>query len=134
MEQKTKLETIGPYTPDHPGPFCTRDGRAVRLLTKTDGNGDYPVIGFINNAAYPVVWQGDGGSYYRGLRDEDETDLMNARESPVAREFWVNEYRGGRGFNASGVHLSLMDAQKCSDSPKFLRTIHVREVLPGEGA
>jgi hypothetical protein len=55
-------------------------------------------------------------------------DLMNAREVPVAREFWVNEYHvGGRS-----VYLTKEEAEKYTAC--LQRTIHVREVLPGEGA
>ena len=130
-----KLEIIGPYTPEHEGPFCTRDGKPVRLLTKTEGVSGFPVVGFINNATHPAVWDTEGKIYYlnRGPNFEAESDLMDAREVPVAREFWVNEFAGVVPKNAV-AHRFERDARSFEDDPCYLRTIHVRGVLPGEGA
>ena len=55
-------------------------------------------------------------------------DLMNAREVPVAREFWVNEY----AFYNATLHEDEGSAKEASEVKSFIRTIHVREVLPGE--
>lgn len=126
MTQKTKLEIIGPYTPEHEGPFCTRDGKCVRIVTLKDGSEKFPIIGFLCGLNCPIVWDTNGKFY--GSKNEHEKDLMNAREVPVAREFWVNEYAGGT--------LVVYDApEKAQEFQVCLkRTIHVREVLPGEGA
>ena len=43
MTQKTKLKIIGPYTPEHKGPFCTREGLPVRVLC-TDVKGTWPIV------------------------------------------------------------------------------------------
>ncbi|WP_025828345.1 hypothetical protein [Acetobacter okinawensis] len=65
-------------------------------------------------------------------------DLMNAREVPVAREFWINEFRDGCGkICHTENHEKQSDAYKeKAELPDWdwVRTIHVREVLPGEGA
>ncbi|MCG4273935.1 hypothetical protein [Acetobacter senegalensis] len=123
----TKLEIIGPYTPEHEGPFCTRDRRSVRILTKTDGSKEFPIVGFINNERTASVWSKRGSYFDTG--DKDESDLMNAREVPVAREFWVNEY----AFYNATLHEDEGSAKEASEVKSFIRTIHVREVLPGEG-
>ncbi|MFT8953742.1 MAG: hypothetical protein ABF979_15910 [Gluconobacter sp.] len=132
MTQK-KLEIIGPYTPEHEGPFCTRDGRPVRLITKEDGSKEYPVVGYIEEAAHPALWRSNGDTYHKRLRHSENNinDLMNAREVPVAREFWVNEYRNS-GWG--GVFETEEKAAEWKGSFNFIRTIRVREVLPGEGA
>lgn len=62
------------------------------------------------------------------LAGKTSFDLMNAREVPVAREFWVNEYFDG----SRSVYSTQEEAQKFIVCLK--NTIHVREVLPGEGA
>lgn len=124
----TKLEIIGPYTPEHEGPFCTRDGRGVRLLTKTDGSKEFPIVGFINNERTASVWT-EHGYYFEG-GTKDENDLMNAREVPVPREFWVNDY--GNGYFGD-LFDTLEKAKSALGGARNGRTIHVREVLPGEG-
>ncbi|MCG4254223.1 hypothetical protein K6W37_10030 [Acetobacter senegalensis] len=123
----TKLQIIGPYTPEHEGPFCTRDGRSVRIITKTDGSKDFPIVGFINNERTASVWTEHGFYFEDGTKDE--SDLMNAREVPVAREFWINEY----AFYNATLHEDEGSAKEASEVKSFIRTIHVREVLPGEG-
>lgn len=128
MTQK-KLEIIGPYTPEHEGPFCTRDGRSVRLLTKTDGSREFPIVGFINNERTASVWT-DNGCYFEG-GTKDENDLMNAREAPVAREFWIGLTANGANVYNSG-NAAVSDC--ISHGHPVAGTIHVREVLPGEGA
>ena len=121
-----KLKIIGPYTPEHKGPFCTRDGNFVRLLTRTDGSEDYPIVGFISNEATPLCWTDRGFCFASGSKNA--LDLMNAVEVPVAREFWLNEYSWGFG----PLKTNLEDALQTRDLCQFIRTIHVREVLPEE--
>ena len=132
MTQKTKLEILGPYTPEHEGPFCTRDGRAVRIICtdRKSSNGN-PIVALLDDGAQENNRAFDSQGKYC-LNDPD-FDLMNAREVPVAREFWVNEYEG-LGFVSSQLWTSLEEAQAWANDPKLIRTIHVREVLPGEGA
>lgn len=119
----TKLEIIGPYTPEHPGPFCTRSGQPVDLRI-SNGRGWYPLIGYIGDSVSAFCWRADGLAPDGNPRPND---LMNAREVPVAREFWVNEYAGGR--------LSVYASKEEAENYKVClrRRIHVREVLPGEG-
>lgn len=80
-----KLKIVGPYTPEHKGPFCTRDGNFVRLLTRKNGGKDYPIVGFISNKATPSCWTDRGFCFASGSKNA--LDLMNAVEVPVAREF-----------------------------------------------
>ena len=126
MTQSTKQEIIGPYTPEHEGPFCTRGGRPVRLITRTDGSKEFPIVGFIVGDKTATVWD-SVGSYFGGSQI-DRLDLMNAREEPVAREFWINQYTSGR----ISVYRSKEEAEQYKDC--LLGTIHVREVLPGESS
>ncbi|GCE85118.1 hypothetical protein [Komagataeibacter diospyri] len=122
---KTKLEIIGPYTPEHEGPFCTRDGLPARIISRTGGSTKYPVVAIIDGCDLAGSFEADGSVFSAAGPKPD--DLMNAREVPVAREFWVNEYYGG----GRSVYLSEEEAEKCR--VRFQRTIHVREVLPGDG-
>lgn len=138
MTQK-KLEIIGPYTPEHEGPFCTRGGRVVRLITKTEGAPGVPIVGFIDNAKHPAIWFGDGRSYpSAGSSLECESDLMSAREVPVVREFWLNEFKRGDGCvvisYAHHTELQAINERHELENWNWARTIHVREVLPGEDA
>lgn len=128
----TKLEIIGPYTPEHEGPFCTRDGRPVRLITKEEGHKDYPVVGWIEGAMFPSIWRSNGDPYHKARGDSEGNinDLMNAREVPVAREFWVNKYKF-RELSAAYPTKGMADSFSGRDR---VECIHVREVLPGEGA
>ena len=129
----TKLEIIGPYTEDHEGPFCTRDGKSVELRVR-DGRGVYPLVGYIGNNESMDGWLVCGG-YEDSQADEDPYDLMNAREVPVAREFWVNEYKSDLGLVQWYTHQYLTAALAFGEGvPTYIRTIHVREVLEGEGA
>lgn len=123
MTQKTKLEIIGPYTPEHEGPFCTRDGQAIRLITRSEGHPEFPIVGIVGNDTGALVWDNAGSFFGRGQRDG--LDLMNAREVPVAREFWlVSAYVFPDEIDARRFHTN--------DMPRS-EIIHVREVLPGEG-
>lgn len=129
MTQKTKMEIIGPYTPEHEGPFCTREGNPVDLRIR-DGRGENRLIGYIGDNMNTSTWGRDGG-YLNCTGIASDKDLMNAREVPVAREFWINEYSDGM---VSWLYESASDAHKGRQGLKsFIRTIHVREVLPGEG-
>jgi len=75
---KTKLEIIGPYTPEHEGPFCTRDGRPVELCIR-DGRGLYPLAGYIGNYESLDGWLASG-EYEDSQVGADPCDLMNAHE------------------------------------------------------
>ena len=130
MIQKTKLEPIGPYTPEHEGPFCTREGIPVELKFR-DGRGAYPVGGYMGEEDEAITTWSNCGAYNTTFLVLHRKDLMNAREVPVAREFWVNEYTGIVPKNAV-AHRDERDARSFEDDPCYLRTIHVREVLPGE--
>ena len=132
MTQKTKLEIIGPYMPEHEGPFCTRDGRAVRVLC-SDMQNDYSIVAIVTDedGKETVSTFLSGGRFSATGCDRDR-DLMNAREVPVAREFWVNEYET---YNGKGTWISVFDKEHTASINKtdsYIRTIHVREVLPGE--
>lgn len=123
----TKLEIICPYTPEHPGPFCTRSGAPVDLRI-SDGRGYYPLIGYIGDSVSAFCWRADGLAPDGTPRPND---LMSACEVPVAREFWINEYAGG-GLSLAHPSLGRAAANRRTDG-SYIRTIHVREVLPGEG-
>lgn len=131
MSEK-KLKIIGPYTPEHPGPFCTRDGRCVRVLCR-DGARNKPIIGLVCSDGYDdfIVELTGTGRYRDKDLDYSRYDLMNAEEVPVAREFWVNEYEDGMRFG--NLQTSLERAAMNQRGNGYIRTIHVREVLPGDG-
>lgn len=128
MTQKTKLEIIGPYTPEHEGPFCTRDGRRARIIC-TDRKSK-TLIGC------PVVALVDDGDQELNLafgKDGKECtgntfyDLMNAREVPVAREFWIVEYADG----SLSYPTEKNESAYCRKGGRpDVHVIHVREVLP----
>lgn len=128
MTQK-KLEIIGPYTPEHEGPFCTRDGQAIRLITRSEGQPEFPIVGIVGTNTGARVWDNAGSFFGKGMRDG--LDLMNAREVPVAREIWVNEYTTDvKRFTYSSLEQAERNRRR---DGTFIRTIHFREVLPGEG-
>lgn len=128
MTQKTKLEIIGPYTPEHEGPFCTRDGRAARVLC-SDMKNEWSIVAIVldGNGEETVSCFLAGGKFSATGLDRDR-DLMNAREVPVAREFWIVDYGSGK----TQIHNSLSGA--VMEKTERASIIHVREVLPGEGA
>ena len=69
-------------------PVQTRDGRKVRLLC-TDGPGELPVVGFIEDNVTTTQWP-VGGEYYGGaLRN---FDLVNTPAAPRTFERWFNVY------------------------------------------
>lgn len=122
-----KLKILGPYTPEHPGPFCTRDGRPARVLC-TDCAGGWPVVALIAEGEKELARRfGNDGSYIWGAISNG--DLMNAEEVPAVQEFWVNEYTHAVGK----IHFTEESAKEWGVGPSFIRTIHVREVLPGDG-
>lgn len=122
MTQK-KLEMIGPYTAEHKGPFCTRNGKPVRILC-TDRQGSSPIIALVQDGGLEHLV----GAFQDGvaITTDRNYDIMNAREVPVAQEFWINEYSDG----SVSVFLSEEIAQRFKYGG--CEIIHVREVLPGE--
>lgn len=114
MTQK-KLEIIGPYTPEHEGPFSFSGEECLVHAT-------------LGTQAFISRPESDKGFIANTF------DIMNAREVPVAREFWVNEYKTERGNNAHLAHETPDDAMGYSiGRGDFIRIIHVREVMPGDG-
>lgn len=126
---KTKLEIIGEYRKDHPGPFCTRDGRPVRILC-SDMQNEYSIVAIVldEDGKETVSTFLDGGRFSKACVDQ-ERDIMCAREVPMPREFWVNEYEG----RLSKPFPSLVDAMLNYEFAP-IRTIHMIEVLPGENS
>ena len=133
MTQKTKLEIIGPYTPEHEGPFCTRDGEVVELKIR-NARGKYPVVGYIGDEESLSEWTENG--LYIGGKETHILNLMNAREVPVAREFWINEFKRADGYigvsHAYETERKAINERHELENWNWTRTIHVREVLPGE--
>ena len=127
MNQKIKLKIIGPYTPEHEGPFCTREGKPVEVKIR-DGRGVYAVYGYIGDEQSISAWTADGKIIYDS-ETQSLLDLMNAEEVPQPREFWVNEYSWGFGPLTPSFQEAIQEKDLC----RYIRTIHVREVLPGEG-
>lgn len=122
----TKLEIIGPYTQDHPGPFCTREGIPVEMRLRGERKGPYTEHGYIANTKGLESWNKEGSLWYS---EESKRDLMNAREVRVPREVWVNEYTDGDYF----IHDTKEDAEgSIIGHEQFIRTIHFREVVEGE--
>ena len=125
-----KLRIIDPYTPEHPGPFCTRDGRCVRVLCR-DGARNKPIIGLVCSDGYDdfIVELTGTGRYRDKDLNDSRYDLMNAEEVPVAREFWLvgcNMYE-----TREAAEDYIADLHRITLSR--LEIIHVREVLPGDG-
>ncbi|AOW48413.1 hypothetical protein [Acetobacter ascendens] len=119
-----KLEIIGPYTPEHEGPFCTRDGRHVRILC-SDMRNEYTIVAIIRhgNGEETVGTFLDNGTFSK-TKELNDLDLMNAEEVQQPREFWIV------GSTAYSTHAAAYEAL---DNFGRLKIIHVREVLPGEG-
>ena len=110
---QTKLEILGPYTPEHEGPWAIEYGEVY----------EYFVHAVVNGVAFVTTPADDR----HGIIPIDL--IKNAREVPVAREFWVNEYAGD---SFGRLYDSASEASKIGVSSTILRTIHVREVMPGE--
>lgn len=130
MTQKTKLEIIGEYREDHPGPFCTRDGGAVEILTHRDRRGN--ILGYQSDSKELTVWRGNGQFDKTGMSNT-AYDLMCAREVPVAFECWVIV------GESKPVQMRAYPSAEVADMMQvevdgMKRLIHMREVLPGEGA
>lgn len=122
---QTKLEIIGPYTPDHEGPY-------VYII---DGFLEPEMCKVLFSTSIVALVETEGFHKPFAL---DVSNIRNAREVPVAREFWINEFRDGCGkICHTENHEKQSDAYKeKAELPDWdwVRTIHVREVLPGEGA
>lgn len=118
-----KLKILGPYTPDHEGPFCIDDKYKTPVELKIrDGRGEYPLAGYIGSSDRLRQWRFNGENCTYG-------NIMNAEEVQQPHEFWVNKYSWGFG----PLKTTLAEALQTRDLCQFIRTIHVREVLPGEG-
>jgi len=104
----TKLEIIGPYTPEHEGPYLFSGEECL-------------VHGTLGTQAFISRPESDRGFIVNTF------DLMNAREVPVAREFWIVRYSSG----TCCAHTSLGEA--IAEKTPGADIIHVREVLPGGG-
>lgn len=118
---KTKLEILGPYTPEHEGPFCTRSEVPVDLKYR-DGRGEYPLGGYLGPEDENITTWAACGKYNSSVITPHPKDLMNAREVPVAREFWIYDDR-----------VFASEAAAKANSYWTHRIIHVREVLLGDG-
>ncbi|MFT8723303.1 MAG: hypothetical protein ABF759_12135 [Acetobacter malorum] len=114
MTQKTKLEIIGPYTPEHEGPHLFNGEECL-------------VHGTLGTQAFISRPENDRGFIANTF------DIRNAREVPVAREFWdvVGKYNGK--FYARFNSMAAAGGYWCI-SGDDTEVIHVREVLPGGGA
>ncbi|OUJ10312.1 hypothetical protein [Acetobacter sp. DsW_059] len=123
----TKLEIIGPYTPEHEGPFCTRDGKSVRILC-TDRKGIPPIVGLAQDGDMElIVIAGSDGVTKTMSRNYD---LMNAREVRVLREVWLPQFENG---DLLGVPMNTKEkAEVIREANRCVRLIHFREVLEGE--
>ncbi|MEZ7136870.1 hypothetical protein [Komagataeibacter sp. SM21] len=82
---KTKLEIIGPYTPEHEGPFCTRDGKPVRVLCVDRINNIYPIVGLIldEGTEETETFTSEGRYFHEkvfSIKCDSRKDIMNARE------------------------------------------------------
>ncbi|WP_058987786.1 hypothetical protein [Acetobacter senegalensis] len=120
---QTKLQILGPYTPDHEGPFCTRDGRKARVICtnkKINLLDDCCVVALVANGSKELTV--DYSQSGRFAINDHPYDLMNAREVPVAREFWIYDDR-----------IFASEAAAKANCYWTHRIIHVREVLPGDG-
>ncbi|MFT9025968.1 hypothetical protein [Acetobacter indonesiensis] len=130
----TKLQILGPYTPEHEGPFCTREKTLVEILSKKDRNGK--ILGYVGDRNGLTEWEGNG-QFDPTRMSDTQYDLMNAREVPVAREFWVNEFKRADGHigvsHAHETELKAINERHELENWNWTRTIHVREVLPGDG-
>ena len=126
----TKLEIIGPYTADHPGPFCTRAGYPVEILSD-EGRGKYPIKGYIYDSLYLSSWT--KGGKFAGNGVSEICDIMNAREVRVPRvphEVWLPQFENG---TLLGVPMNTKEkAEVIREANGCVRLIHFREVVEGE--
>lgn len=113
----TKLEIIGPYTPEHEGPYAIDSAMSEEALwIKANVHCVVDRIAFVTTEDRDGPWC------------TQVSNLMNAREVPVAREFWINEFKDGVSY----VYPTEEEASRILHGFGFIRTIHVREVLEGE--
>lgn len=135
MTQKTKLEIIGPYTPEHEGPFCLDDEERTPVELKIrDARGEFPLKGYVGDDEHLSSWSARGRAI--------ELNIMNAREVPVAREteLSVREDEHFRAAvasyrNATGTGSDFFVVSEILSSwlgSKGMDGVLVREVLPGE--
>lgn len=111
---KTKLEIIGEYRKDHPGPFCSRNRSKITVHSV---RGEYAFVTVEGDETPSII---------------DVSSIFCAREVPVPREFWVNEYSiSGRNYYGS-LYDSLEGASQEHHDVTRKKTVHLREVLPGE--
>ena len=71
-------------------PVRTKDGRAVRVLC-TDGPGDYPVIGIVDDTPVPQTWTLDGCFW---AKEFSECYLENAPQR-IKKTLWMNIFNDG---------------------------------------
>ncbi|WP_231866727.1 hypothetical protein, partial [Acetobacter malorum] len=88
MTQKTILEIISKYHKGYLGPFCTREGLPVEILTMRDRRGH--ILGYQGDSNELTTWC-ENGQFDKSCKSDTPYDLMCAREVPAQREFWVNE-------------------------------------------
>lgn len=81
-----RLRAVKPFEPDWPGPFCTRSGWPVYLITRT-ARGEYPVLGYIGDAEHITFWAAGGESLLEA--GERPKDLMCAEAAVDLPERWV---------------------------------------------
>ena len=123
-----KLKILGPYTPEHPGPFCTRDGKPARVLCNGMKNENSIVTIVEMDEEHETVIVFREGGRFSQYDPSHDLDLMNAEEVPVAREFWlvgcnVYETQESAEDYIAAIHRITLSR---------LEIIHVREVLPEE--
>lgn len=114
MTTPKKLKILGPYTPDHSGPFA-RGPVGIKECQVHIVVGD---VAFITVAGE------------RDTRAWSIDFIHNAEYVQEPREFWINEYPDGDLTVFEREEAAQGDA---TQSFAGVRTIHVREVLPGEG-
>ncbi len=119
-----KLKILGPYTPEHEGPFCTRRKVPVEIAIKKDRHGK--ILGYRGDDKDLTVWEANGQFDHTRMSDT-AYDLMNAEEVPQRREFWINEYPNG------GYLVTTSFPEAIAEKTPLAKIFHVREVLPGEG-
>ena len=116
----TKLEILGPYTPEHEGPYVWVKGNPVRCVV-------HAVVG---DSAF-ITAEGQVRPFLTGV-----SYIRNAKEIPVAREFWLNEFKRGDGYigvsHAHDTELHAINERHELENWNWTRTIHVREVMPGD--
>jgi|GEM_PF-1093894 len=69
-------------------PVRTKNGKSVRVLC-TDGPGEYPVIGIVDENSIPQTWTLSG--QYNLTGHDSFYDIKNAPQR-IQRECWVNVY------------------------------------------